>query len=435
MDRPVRLLICGNFRGEALAALSAGDWHGVRVDFFPAACGKRALSERDLAACAGGIDDGEEGLIVGSACLAQVGHLDGPLSRFGLLRQELCFHMVAGRDLVHSYTASGAYLVTPGWLADWRENVARWGDPEAVRAMFAESVSRLLLLDTGVDPRSRAHLADMSAWIGRPAEALPVGIDFFRMFLQNEIGRLRLKRRGAPPIDVPEPEPARAADYAMALELLGDIPRTEREEAVITRIADLFKMLFSTGYFRILTIVEGRPGPLWSSPPLPDAAEVRQELEAFDLPFEMLEDRQGFRLRVGSSEGTLAVIEAGGISFPEHLPRYLNLALGLVKLIVLALQNARVFEQREKLLAELQGALGNVKRLSGLLPICANCKKIRDDQGYWQQVETYIAEHSQADFTHGICPDCMDILYPGASKRIRRSKKGGGEGLPGDDTE
>jgi K+-sensing histidine kinase KdpD len=59
-----------------------------------------------------------------------------------------------------------------------------------------------------------------------------------------------------------------------------------------------------------------------------------------------------------------------------------------------------------KLNADLQAALAEVKQLSGLLPICAWCKRIRDDEGDWQQIETYITVHSEADFTHGICPDC-----------------------------
>jgi CheY-like chemotaxis protein len=61
---------------------------------------------------------------------------------------------------------------------------------------------------------------------------------------------------------------------------------------------------------------------------------------------------------------------------------------------------------------ELAAALAQVKKLSGLLPICANCKKIRNNTGYWQNVETYIHEHSEADFSHGMCPDCMQELYP-----------------------
>jgi HAMP domain-containing protein len=62
--------------------------------------------------------------------------------------------------------------------------------------------------------------------------------------------------------------------------------------------------------------------------------------------------------------------------------------------------------------AELERALADVRTLSGLLPICSNCKRIRDDQGYWKQVEVYVEAHSQAQFTHGICPECVKELYP-----------------------
>jgi PAS domain S-box-containing protein len=68
--------------------------------------------------------------------------------------------------------------------------------------------------------------------------------------------------------------------------------------------------------------------------------------------------------------------------------------------------------EREQLIAELQEALADVKLLSGLVPICANCKKIRDDQGYWTQIESYIQDRSDAKFSHSICPDCAAKLYP-----------------------
>ena len=64
--------------------------------------------------------------------------------------------------------------------------------------------------------------------------------------------------------------------------------------------------------------------------------------------------------------------------------------------------------ERSQLIAKLQTALAQVKTLSGMLPICASCKKIRDDKGYWNQVERYIAAHSEATFTHGICPECYN---------------------------
>lgn len=71
----------------------------------------------------------------------------------------------------------------------------------------------------------------------------------------------------------------------------------------------------------------------------------------------------------------------------------------------------RAEEEREQLILQLKKALADVKMLSGLLPICSSCKKIRDDHGYWNQVEVYISEHSEAEFTHGLCPDCLKKMY------------------------
>ena len=69
-------------------------------------------------------------------------------------------------------------------------------------------------------------------------------------------------------------------------------------------------------------------------------------------------------------------------------------------------------EEKERLLVELQSALAKLKTLQGLIPICANCKNIRDDEGYWQKLEVYLSLHSEAEFSHGICPDCMMVFYP-----------------------
>jgi PAS domain S-box-containing protein len=69
--------------------------------------------------------------------------------------------------------------------------------------------------------------------------------------------------------------------------------------------------------------------------------------------------------------------------------------------------------EQKRLIAELQEALDMVKLLSGLLSICASCKRIKDERGEWQQMESYIQSHSEATFTHGVCPDCLRKLYPG----------------------
>jgi hypothetical protein len=69
-------------------------------------------------------------------------------------------------------------------------------------------------------------------------------------------------------------------------------------------------------------------------------------------------------------------------------------------------------KERERIIAELQGALSEIRTLRGIVPICASCKQIRDDEGFWHQVESYIADRTEAEFSHGICPKCMKELYP-----------------------
>ncbi len=83
--------------------------------------------------------------------------------------------------------------------------------------------------------------------------------------------------------------------------------------------------------------------------------------------------------------------------------------------------------ERERLLSELQEALSAVKTLKGLIPICASCKNIRDDEGYWKQIEFYLCEHSELEFTHGICPACLERLYPDFVAAQREAASGPGE--------
>jgi CheY-like chemotaxis protein len=78
----------------------------------------------------------------------------------------------------------------------------------------------------------------------------------------------------------------------------------------------------------------------------------------------------------------------------------------------MAIYKGRMDREKAELIVRLQEAMANVRELSGLLPICSGCKKIRDDEGYWSQVEEFISKRSDIQFTHSLCPDCAHRLYP-----------------------
>jgi ligand-binding sensor domain-containing protein len=88
----------------------------------------------------------------------------------------------------------------------------------------------------------------------------------------------------------------------------------------------------------------------------------------------------------------------------------------MLALSIHALRVRRLVEREKKLTRRIDDALAKIQVLRGLLPICASCKKIRDDKGYWKEIESYIKDHSEADFSHGICPECMKKLYPKISE-------------------
>ena len=102
-------------------------------------------------------------------------------------------------------------------------------------------------------------------------------------------------------------------------------------------------------------------------------------------------------------ETALAAIKLGA---QDYLLKGEMTGFILSRAIRYAIEREQRESEREKLVADLQKALTQVKNLSGLLPICGSCKRIRDDRGYWDQIESYIVEHTQAKFSHGICPEC-----------------------------
>jgi PAS domain S-box-containing protein len=134
-------------------------------------------------------------------------------------------------------------------------------------------------------------------------------------------------------------------------------------------------------------------------------------IETFSMEFARLKERGiGRELEVDlmRKDGTILHVSLNATVINDRKGNFLTTRATMHDIT----ERKRADEERERLILELRGALSKVKTLSGLLPICASCKKIRSDKGYWEHIETYIKNHSNADFSHGICPDCARKLYP-----------------------
>jgi hypothetical protein len=111
----------------------------------------------------------------------------------------------------------------------------------------------------------------------------------------------------------------------------------------------------------------------------------------------------------------LVINSLEGTSYSHWFIPYWNAGVRLAAFLIIALVFAFIKQQlvqAQQLNQELAAALAEVKRLSGFLPICASCKKIRNDRGSWEQIELYIRDRSEAEFTHSLCPECINKIYP-----------------------
>jgi PAS domain S-box-containing protein len=119
--------------------------------------------------------------------------------------------------------------------------------------------------------------------------------------------------------------------------------------------------------------------------------------------------------RIAISDGQWAWLRDKAVAYRKNGDIYAD---GITSDIT---SSKRAEKEKEILIEQLNAKIDQVRVLTGLLPICSNCKKIRDDQGYWNQIEGYIQEHSDAKFSHGLCPDCASILYPELHKKINET--------------
>ena len=209
------------------------------------------------------------------------------------------------------------------------------------------------------------------------------------------------------------------SDYAMALDSLARITHSESEKEAIESILKLFEMLFIPEVLYYVSLTNGEPDQVYSLSKLAqNQTTVKSQSDVFSGKYAWTQSQKGFLVKINFRGTDFGILDVDNLEFPEHKEHYLNLTMSISDVCGLAIENARrhqVIKNAENRLRlkneKLEKALAEVKKLSGLLPICSHCKNIRDDKGYWNQIESYIREHSDAEFSHSVCPICAKKYY------------------------
>ncbi len=344
MVEELHILVCENFAPEVRAVCDRKDFADVVVQTFPARCGRPpvCLDELEVLCFQGEVS--KDSVIIGSCCLANIDERKKPDS-CTVDRMEQCFYLCCNHTLVDSLVSNGAYVMSSGWLAGgWQRHMDRFGfDSEQGRDFFGRSVKKLVLLDTGIFPGAPECLQDFADFVDRPCEVVPVGLDYLELRIKNYVLQWRQKEL----LIAQKEQQKQAADYAMALDLIGKLTHAGSEVEVSETIVELFAMLFAPTILLYVPYKKGKPGKIRGIG-IDTSAESEAEQHA-SIPefttsvFTMTES--GFWLQLRRHDDILGVIKIDGIQFPHYRQHYLNLALAMVDICSLAIANARTYQQ------------------------------------------------------------------------------------------
>ena len=335
MPDKLHLIVCESLVEEARSAAAEEAFSDVEIVPFAARCGQAASGSARLKALLESFRQKNiRAFVLGGMCMTGLSAEDGDYRRMRIDENQ-CFPLFLGQAAVEGMIQSGAYLITSGWVRHWKSTVKNWGfDRPQARSFFGESMKRIILLDTGKNPRAEDEGKEFAAFVGLPLAVQPVSLDLFRVYLRNAVLEWRL-----------ENERRRTADLAMLADLSAGLTRVASEAETVDNIFLLFRSLFAPKRILFLSLRGGVPGETFTEPRgAPIDPEDVSRLRGMTGESEILEAGDGFRLRIVHGGETLALTEIRGFAFPVHRDHYLNLALTLSRIAGLAISNARSYQ-------------------------------------------------------------------------------------------
>jgi len=359
------ILVCETLRREVAAVVEGEGLLNVKVVALPLDCCRPINQENHLnrivESCLNRYD---HLVLIGGNCTSKI-LLAPSTNQCTITHIDGCFNLLLPEALVNKYQADGAYLLTPGWLAGWSQHIMDWGfDHPTAQTFFAESCSRLVLLDTELDASSPALLMEFSAFLNKPYEVLPVGLDMLQLVLTNVIQDKNENTKQSARL-----QDAKLADYGLVFDAMSRLVGLETEEKVAHAIFELFDMICIPSFSAYLPFQNSQPGALLTSPKTASLSSITiNQMASLHDKYKWSDSGTGFLFRSQRNQETLGIWLVEGIALPQNKEHYLNLILNILPAIAMAISNARNLEQlldSQTSLAEQQENLSTTLRSIG----------------------------------------------------------------------
>jgi signal transduction histidine kinase/DNA-binding NarL/FixJ family response regulator len=350
MTANICILVSQIFQKEVEAIQELEEFESVTFLTYPARCGCPHLEMEELASLIKTPGEYNQIHIIGGFCLAKLEK--SGFKNLKIHELEPCFSILTNKTLIEHYVQQGAYLISASWLSDWQNKIEKWGfEQDGARDFFQHFCTKLLLLDTGVDVHSRELLEEVAEFVDRPYEIVPVGLDFFRLFLNKMLFEDQQRLNGELEQSLSQRQKdlsviqKQNADYLMALDLISQLSQTFTESEIIERIIDIFAMLFAPQALYFLSIRDKQPEKLhaWPMPIVDD--RLQNELLHFNEKYSWTASGCGFLLGFKHQNEIVGVIKLDEMACPEYKEHYLNMVNYIVDVCGLAIGNARTYQK------------------------------------------------------------------------------------------
>jgi len=362
MTDKIGIAVCSHFFHELEEAIRIAAWDRVVPLRFPALCGKPPLTLEKLKTVSGPRFDACSFVhILGGNCCRNIRTDPTTATSVQVHVFNPCFSMFAGETQIQSLCGEGAYLLTPGWLAVWRNQLRFDGfDRESARQFYGECLKSAVFLETIDSPQNEVLAREFGEYVNLPFRTLKIGLEYFRLLLRCIIGERELSKAYRISEASLTDARSRIAEYSMMSDILSRLARCHNEADAVGSTLELIQTLFAPGRVNYLKWVGGTPASdVTSFPPLDESGRTaaRARLAGYTAEYGKTEDGEGFFLRISCRGENMVTIEMQGVAFPDNIDRYMNAGLSFAPAVGLALANIRAYTKLENQLMENRSLL------------------------------------------------------------------------------
>ncbi len=328
------LLICDQFYSELQQIITQKAYQNISAACYASHCGRPPLSRKEIERITDACGPCSKTIVLGSCCVANLQESEADSASLQLINNGQCFYPFVDKAIIDHWLQQGSYLMTPGWLKNWPRNIQNLGFTEDNAAEFFNGFARqLVLMDTGVVvgiEDSLKHFADI---VQLPFLHVQIGLEHFGLYLDKLVLQWQLQQKNRIQQQEQQQKQAEIASYSMAMDLVNQLAETMEQQQAIDTIRSVFMMLFAA---EKVDFFAQHSETLSSYQALLTANKHKAYAE--------LESNNGFLLRVSNKNRCFGWVLVSELSFPEYQKHYLNLALTLVQVFALSLENAHTYE-------------------------------------------------------------------------------------------